>query len=1061
MNKTHNPRTCFERLATNNKIVLVPLFFFLLLFSCEINSASVSSELSDTSIEPPQTALPSVAGSIGPVSKPLQARLATQTNDQHNDVIVMLKLPEKAKAFQKIVGSFHIKNEFSVFHGFAARMTKAQILALSNNPSVFEIQEDAAVTAYIADATSDFGINAAGALASPALGGDGVGICVIDTGVDISHQQTNQHVFAFCDVTTTPAGCNVDAGGNAITSGEPAAYDDQGHGTAVVSAAAGDGQPNATYTGVARNAGVAAAKVLNSSGSGSASDVIKGIEWCTGLPAVKILNLSLGENTHTSETNALTFAANCVADPAWSIGGMNCAYPGRPAKVVVAAAGNSGPAQYQVFSPGEAEKVITVGAAYNKTEGGNALAAFSSRGPTLNEQVKPDLVAPGANVTTAYKWSSGGGANQYAARSGTSFSTPIVTGVVALMLEADPSLTPAEIKFILEETAQHWGSPGKNIDWGAGQMDAYAAIQRALGAPPGSVTPWGFPGHAYLTGHLEPDLDNTLDGNEEWLYPFALNNSSLPIGVTTIIDGDWTCDWWFVPFFDVWDCASTAEGPELDTQILGPGGAIIDTSACPVPSSSDPTCGNPSISGNLYGTEGRQEMHVIKPPAGGFAAGTYTLRVYRAADTYGIYDGSQAADFLIELQNAAAVSSNNPPVVSTSNDSFSEGTPKVYSANWVDTDGVGQIHACTINFGDGAGAQAGTISPAQPSASGTCSLTHTYADGTANYPISLTVTDGIANGNASATATVNNINPQINSVTNDGPKEINQAVTVSVLATDPAGANDPLSYQFDCDNNGSYEVGPQTSNSASCTHTAEGGKTVKVQVMDGDGGIGSSSTSFSITGGSSGMKIHVADLDGQKNPAGKNKWNAVVTVYLNPAVSGASANGSWSTGAVSNCTTSGGSCSMQLSNIANTIASVTFTMNNVALAGYSYAPSLNTDPDSDSNGTTIAIPSSSSPPPSSVATVTASGTAIPLNGGKWRTDLTMTATSSGSPINGAAINGSWSTSGTSACTTDGSGTCTVIKNNIASGVTSITYSITNVSGYSLSVPAPSFTINKP
>jgi subtilisin family serine protease len=409
MNKSNILRTCFNRSAKNNKAVPIPLFFLLFLFSSEINSASVSSGLPDTPIEPPQTELPSVAGSMGAVSKPLQAKLATQANDQHNDVIVMLKLPEKAKAFQKIVGSFHLKNEFSIFHGFAARMTKAQILALSKNPSVFEIQEDAAVTAYIADATSDFGINAAGALRSPALSGEGVGICVIDTGVDISHQQTNQNVFAFCDATTTPAGCNVDASGSAITSGEPAAYDDQGHGTAVVSAAAGDGQPNATYAGVARNAGIAAAKVLNSSGSGAASGVIKGIEWCAGLPAVKILNLSLGENTHTSETDALTFAANCVADPAWSIEGVTCANPGRPAKVVVAAAGNSGPAQYQVFSPGEAEKVITVGAVYNKMEGGNALAAFSSRGPTLNEQVKPDLVAPGANVTTAYKWSSGGG----------------------------------------------------------------------------------------------------------------------------------------------------------------------------------------------------------------------------------------------------------------------------------------------------------------------------------------------------------------------------------------------------------------------------------------------------------------------------------------------------------------------------------------------------------------------------------------------------------------------------------------------------------------------------
>jgi len=638
--------------SLKNKVSgLMPFFLFLSLCSGSLSSATLSPELPEATPRPPTNASPVVDKKYERISKQLQEKMAKYPADQMLNVIVMLKGPEKATTFQKLVGPFQVKHEFSLFHGFAAKMTTAQIRALSTAPRVFEIQEDAAVKAYIADVRSDFGINAASSLASPALSGAGIGICAIDTGVDTAHQQTNEHVFAFCDATT--GGCNVAADGSAITAGEPAAYDDQGHGTAVVSAAAGDGNPNATYAGVARNAGVAAAKVLNSSGSGSDSDVIKGVEWCAGLPTVKVLNLSLGEvDANTASTNALTFAVNCVAEPAWSVGGVTCAYPSRAAKVVVAAAGNSGPAQYQVFSPGEALKAIAVGATYNKTEAGDALAAFSSRGPTWNGIIKPDLVAPGANVTTA----NSGTVNGYSGRFGTSFSAPIVTGVVALMLEADPSLTPSEIKSILETTARHWGSPTKNNDWGAGQMDAYSAIRQVLGLSPGS---WGFSAHTYLTGHLDPDIDNTLNGDEEWLFPFELSSPNLPIAATMIIGGDWTCDWQNLPFFGE-DCVSTSVGPELDMQLISSGGTIIDTSACPVPYSADPTCGTGSYSGNLYGTEGRQEMHVIKPPSGGFGVGTYTLRVFRATDAYGNYDGSQPADFFVELQNAASA----PPQLS-------------------------------------------------------------------------------------------------------------------------------------------------------------------------------------------------------------------------------------------------------------------------------------------------------------------------------------------------------------------------------------------------------------
>lgn len=641
----------FHGVQKNKKIVATQLLFFLILFSLELSAATISSELPPSSPSALESSSPPPSPETKRIAKPLQAKLASSTPGQFFDVIVMLTAPEKAVTFQKSVGPFEVSHEFSIFHGFSGKMTKPQIMALSNNSqSVFQIQEDGRVKAFISDVKTDFGINYASAhWHSPALTGVGVGICVIDTGVDTSHEQTDQHVVAFCNTVSPASGCNVvTSDGSAITSGEPSPFDDQGHGTSVVSAVAGDGISNASNAGVAPNANVAVAKVLDASGSGSDSAVIKGLEWCAGLPGVKVLNMSLGEIERTSDTDALTFASNCVADPAWSIGTMACAHPSRPAKVVVAAAGNTGPAQKQIFSPGETKNAITVAATYNQTEGGNALAAFSSRGPTWDGQIKPDIAAPGVNVNTA----TSGTVNGYSNRSGTSFSAPIVTGVVALMLEAKPSLTPSDVKSIIKETAQHWGDPGdpldhgKNNDWGWGLLDTSASVQRALGTPLASVSPWAFPAHSYLTGHLNP-------GELSWEFPFQVNNSNLPIAATMIIGGNWTCIWQDLIFFGA-NCSTSVAGGsigvELDMELLAPGGGIIDSSACP--GDPDTFCGISSWDLPLYGTAGRQETTTKKGP---FGTGTYTLRVYRAPDPLGNLDTSQATDFIVELQNSAKV----------------------------------------------------------------------------------------------------------------------------------------------------------------------------------------------------------------------------------------------------------------------------------------------------------------------------------------------------------------------------------------------------------------------
>ncbi len=149
--------------------------------------------------------------------------------------------------------------------------------------------------------------------------------------------------------------------------------------------------------------------------------------------------------------------------------------------VVVAAAGNEGFLGLRtISSPGSASKAITVGATDYEMD---YIAWFSSRGPVGwgNETIKPDVVAPGVDVVSTYYdgWDYG-----YAEMSGTSMATPHVSGVVALMLQANSSLSPAEIKQILKKTAFDLGKPGEDNTYGAGRIDAYAAVMNVTELQP-------------------------------------------------------------------------------------------------------------------------------------------------------------------------------------------------------------------------------------------------------------------------------------------------------------------------------------------------------------------------------------------------------------------------------------------------------------------------------------------------------------------------------------------------------------------------------------------------
>lgn len=369
-------------------------------------------------------------------------------------VIVTGLRPQQART---AVGAFALRHDLPLIDGFAAQMTAAQAGALSRHPGVRRVEKDGVVQA-LDDATDrDFG--AALARSDTGLDGSGVGICVIDTGIDPNHEQIAPRPIVFRD----------------FVNDRSAAYDDHGHGTHVASIAAGDGSGGpqaATFGGVAPGADLYAAKVLSSDGTGADSDVAAAVQWCHAQAGVRVLSLSLG-SPPTDGKDAVSLAVDAAV-----AGG----------DVVVVAAGNSGDAPRSVSAPGVAAGAITVGAVADhsappgtaRRDDGIWLAGFSSRGPTLSGLTKPDVAAPGVSVTAA----DAGTGSGYVTYSGTSMAAPYVSGAAALALQGDTNASPAEVKAALMSSAVEVGEDGTDNEWGAGLIDVRAFVDTVTGAAP-------------------------------------------------------------------------------------------------------------------------------------------------------------------------------------------------------------------------------------------------------------------------------------------------------------------------------------------------------------------------------------------------------------------------------------------------------------------------------------------------------------------------------------------------------------------------------------------------
>ncbi|MCB0404605.1 MAG: S8 family serine peptidase [Bdellovibrionales bacterium] len=286
----------------------------------------------------------------------------------------------------------------------------------------------------------------------PQLDGSGVRVGILDTGIQSRHPEFlrgNRHVSVvfkdFLNPLVFP-------------------YDDHGHGTHVAGTIAG------VNVGIAPSASLIVGKVFTAGGSGSDSSLLEAMQWAydpDGDPETpdfpQLVSNSWGAGISSPGPVAIEqFAPYRRAVQAWIHGGI---FP-------VFAAGNSGGVPNGI--PGGLPESLAVGA----VQSDGALADFSSRGPNLWNMgtwvlslMKPDVSAPGVEVTSAFP------GNEYATWSGTSMATPHVSGLLTLMLQANPRLTFAKAKAILLATSQ------KKLDlgYGYGIVDGYEAVRQVIG----------------------------------------------------------------------------------------------------------------------------------------------------------------------------------------------------------------------------------------------------------------------------------------------------------------------------------------------------------------------------------------------------------------------------------------------------------------------------------------------------------------------------------------------------------------------------------------------------
>ena len=429
--------------------------------------------------------------------------------------------------------------------GQVALVPDTGLIELASRPGIRSVALDRRVAGTIERTSATVG--ASWVREKLGFTGDGIGIAIIDSGVTNWHDDLGaDRVAHFADFVTYL----------------PQPHDEYGHGTHVAGIIAGNGYDSGgARRGVAPGVSLVVLKVLDAQGDGYISNVIAAIDYVIEQRArfnIRVLNLSVAAGVYESfTTDPFTLAAKRAFDA-----GI----------VVVTSAGNLGRSesgQVQsggITAPGNAPWVLTVGASNHQrtvVRSDDTVAPFSSRGPTrVDRAMKPDLVAPGVGIeslaaagSTIYEanprarlaGSIDTATLPYLSMTGTSMAAPVVTGTIALMLQANPDLTPNLVKGILQYTSEYRAKVSLTAQ-GAGFLNTRGAVLLA-------------------STLREGDHPASKDGDvTPWSRHIVWGNERVRGGALTARASGWRAD-------VIWGARTTPEGDDISWGVAGEGAA--------------------------------------------------------------------------------------------------------------------------------------------------------------------------------------------------------------------------------------------------------------------------------------------------------------------------------------------------------------------------------------------------------------------------------------------------------------------------------------------------------
>lgn len=420
---------------------------------------------------------------------------------------------------------FKLKNKYKTISAFSGLATKDGIKKLENHPDVKMVYLDKKAYASLSESVPL--INADDVWTS-GYTGNGETVCVIDTGVDYTHPDLGGCFGSGCKVV----------GGYDFVNSDNDPIDDNGHGTHCAGIVASE---NSTYKGVAPGAKIAALKTLDSLGSGWFSDTAAAIDWCIfhkDTYDISVISMSLGDGGEYDESE---IASEC--DPYATAVAINTAFT--QGIFVSVASGNEG-YKNGISYPACASKAISVGGVYDADVGprtwcvkrnitgqctktctddptaSDKIICFTNRDEIL------DLLAPGCITTSS---NLGGGTVGYC---GTSMAAPHVAGAAALLLEADPSLIPFQLRDILKNTGVSISDSETGLTFP--RIDAKAALDSLSPVVSISITSDG------LVEFGTVALEETVNSSDD-IQTISVDSGPAKLSVRTTLFSDGTDNW--------------------------------------------------------------------------------------------------------------------------------------------------------------------------------------------------------------------------------------------------------------------------------------------------------------------------------------------------------------------------------------------------------------------------------------------------------------------------------------------------------------------------------------